>query len=194
MGFFDVLFGRTRLKKPKTEPFFALATAQVGLEVELGWKPSDRAGICLKPVTSGDFSQAMRELEELVRYVARDTDTRVTVEEDEYHFRWILLEDPDFEDQVNLVHLVAQELLAQGYGEQMLAAVFRFAEDGKARYLIYNYKRGNFYPFIPTDPGGAKKEGSRDNAAEIRAGALLKKELPLESDQSRWFALWGFPV
>ena len=42
------------------------------------------------------------------------------------------------------------ELEAGGYGDRLLCAVFAFEENGKPIYWIYNYKRGSFYPFVPT--------------------------------------------
>jgi len=195
VSLWDALFGRTRLKKANMDDLFALPTAQITLEVDVGWKPAGRAGVCLKPVTSGDFAQAERELQELVRAAARGTGTTVDVTTDEYSYRWLLLEDPDFDDLVTLVHMTGRELESQGYGAQLLSAVFRFRPtdnantDVSAGYLIYNYKRGNFYPFCPT---GANKK--RDNATEMRVSALTEDELPVEKDLKRWFPLWDCPV
>jgi hypothetical protein len=55
--------------------------------------------------------------------------------------------------------------------------------------MVYLYKRGTFYPFAPA-PGGGEQ---RDNVLELRVRDLLAGELPLESDLSRWFAIWGAP-
>ena len=86
------------------------------------------------------------------------------------------------------VHLVASELVAHGFGEQLLAAVFRF--DGKLPvYMIYGFKRGAFWPFIPKGEG---KE--RDNAEELELKAKLEKELPIEQDLTRWLALFDAPI
>jgi hypothetical protein len=190
MRFFDALFGRTRLRRPKTEGLFDLVTAQVDLEVNLGWLPADTAALCLKPVTTVEFGVAQKELEELVRLAASDSGTAVRVEVDQFRYRWLIFTDPDFEDLVGVIHIAGNELLDKGYGEQLLAAVFRFRPEGTADpyYLIYGYKRGAFYPFIPLS---GKR---RDNPAELRAGALLERMLPTEKDQSRWYPLWDCPV
>ena len=67
--------------------------------------------------------------------------------------------------------------------------MFRFESDGKPVYLIYGYKRGAFWPFVP------KGEGQqRDNARELELKAKLEEELPIEQDLSRWFATYGAPV
>ena len=46
-----------------------------------------------------------------------------------YGYEWMIVRDPDFEDLVTAVHLVASELKAQGFGAQLLAAPFRFEGD-----------------------------------------------------------------
>ena len=98
------------------------------------------------------------------------------------------LRDNDFEELVATVHLVASELVARGFGEQLLAAAFRFDGGEHPVYLIYGFKRGAFWPFIP-------REGKeRDNANELELKAKLEHELPMEQDLSRWFALFDAPI
>ena len=53
---------------------------------------------------------------------------------------------------------------------------------------MYGYKRGAFWPFVPTG------ERERDNAEELELKAKLEKELPIEPDISMWFALFGLPI
>ncbi|MCL4515568.1 MAG: hypothetical protein M1379_08305 [Firmicutes bacterium] len=191
MGFFDTLFGNARLPKARPERLFSMATAYLAMETSLGWAPAGRAGICLKPVTAGDFVHTAEELAGLIRLAVKETSTQLQITEDEYRFRWFIFQDPDFEDLVTLGHMVAQTLEDHGYGEQLLSAVFRFlrreAGDQPA-YFVYNYKRGAFYPFVPVG------QQQRDNASELRASAILDKELPLEKDLERWYALWNCPV
>jgi len=87
------------------------------------------------------------------------------------------------------VHLVASELVARGFGEQLLAAVFKFQGGKHPVYWVYGFKRGAFWPFIPTGEG---KE--RDNAEELELKAKLEKELPVEQDLTRWLALFDAPI
>ena len=98
------------------------------------------------------------------------------------------MHDNDFEELLATVHLVASELVARGFGEQLLAAVFRFDGGDHPLYLIYGFKRGAFWPFIPKD------DKERDNANELELKAKLEKELPIEQDLSRWFALFDAPL
>lgn len=55
--------------------------------------------------------------------------------------------------------------------------------------LVYLYKRGTFYPFSPV-PGTAEK---RDNELELQVRGMLTDDLPVETDLSRWFPVWGAP-
>jgi AMMECR1 domain-containing protein len=84
---------------------------------------------------------------------------------------------------------VAQGLEEQGFGEQLLAAAFRFEGGKHPVYFVYGYKRGTFWPFVPT---GDKHE--RDNAEELELKAKLENELPIEQDLSRWFGLFDVPL
>jgi hypothetical protein len=120
---------------------------------------------------------------------ARDTGSRLRRRSDEYGYEWLIVEDADFEDLVTTVHLVGSELKARGFGPQLLAAIFRF--DGREHpvYLIYGYKRGAFWPFVPTG-----KDQERDNAAELKLKSELAGELPIEQDLSRWFGMFDAPL
>jgi hypothetical protein len=189
VGLADVLFGRKKLKQAQEERLFALSTARVTLEVELGLKSAARAAVCFKPLSSGDFVRNENEVQELLDVAARDSGSRVARKEDEFGFTWIVVEDPELEDLVTTVHLVGSELKARGFGEQLLAAAFRFEGGKNPVYLIYGYKRGAWWPFIPTG-----KDKERDNSAELELKAKLEPELPIEPDLSRWLALFDAPV
>jgi len=189
VGLGNILFGRKKLKAAAGERLFALSTAQVTLEVELGLKSAGKAAICFKPLSAGEFVRAENELQELLDVAARDSGSKVSRKDDEMGFQWLIVEDSDLEDLVTTVHLVSSELVQRGFGEQLLASIFRFEGGGKTIYWIYAYKRGAFYPFVPT---GTDKD--RDNAEELELKAKLEQELPIEQDLTRWFALFDAPV
>ena len=189
MGLADVLFGRKRLKEAQGERLFALSTASVTLEHELGLRPAGRAAVVFKPLSSGDFVRTENDLQELLDIAARDTASRVSRKEDEYGYNWVVVEDPDLDDLVATVHLVGSELKARGFGPQLLAAVVRFDGYKHPVHFVYGYKRGAFWPFVPSGD-----DKSRDNAKELELKAKLEGELPIEQDLSRWFALFDAPV
>lgn len=188
MGIRNVLFGRSKLAEPKDDRLFALSTATVTLETELGLTTAGKAAVTYKSLSSGEFSRVDNDAESLIKAAARSAGAEVERKTDQYGFEWLIIEDPEIEDQVTSVHAVASELTAQGFGSQLLAAAFRFQGGENPVYFIYGFKLGTFWPFIPI---GDQK---RDNAAELELKAKLEKELPIEQDLTRWLALFDAPI
>jgi hypothetical protein len=94
-------------------------------------------------------------------------------------------------DLVTSVHMVNSSLADRGFDQQLLATVFAFrGSGGDVVYLVYLFKRGTFYPFVPA-PGGGER---RDNQKELQLQSALANEVPLEADLTRWFPIWGAPV
>jgi hypothetical protein len=190
MGFLDVLRGKRELKQPAPDRLFAMSTAFVKMDMELGLKSSGKAAIVFQPLATADFDGIVKDMEEVVEGTGSDVGTKVTKTDDEYGYRWMVLEDPDFDDLVVGVNAVSGAIQGGGYGDRILAAVFSFRdEQNRAVYWIYNYKRGSFYPFVPA--GGSQQ---RDNERELRLKAQIGADLPVEPELERWFPLWGIPV
>jgi len=193
VGLRDVLFGRKQLKDAAGERLFAISTARITLETELDLRSTGAAGVCFKALSAGEFVRAENELQQLLDAVAVESGSKLERHTDEFGFEWLVVRDSDFEDLVTTVHLVASELESRGFGPQLLAAVFPFEgkgfDGGRRVFWIYGFKRGKFWPFVPKGDG---KE--RDNAEELELKAKLERELPVEQDLSRWFAVFDAPV
>jgi PspA associated protein B len=189
LGLGDVLFGRKKLKAANLDKLFALSTAQITLESELGLKSAGVAAVVFKPLSAGEFMQAERDLDELLGVASRDSGSKVSRRSDDLGFQWLVIRDPDFEDLVTTTHLVSSELQDRGFGGQLLAALFAFDGGDHPVSLIYGYKTGTFWPFVPTG-----KDKERDNAAELKLKAELEQELPMEPDLTRWLALFDAPL
>ena len=189
MGLGDVLFGRKKLAGPKLDKLFALSSAQVTLEAELGLRSAGVAAVCFKPLSAGEFARAEQEIDELLGVAAQSSGSEVRRRSDSFGFQWLVVRDRDFEDLVTAVHLVSSELEARGFGAQLLASVFRFEGRERPVHLVYGYKRGTFWPFIPT---GEKQV--RDNAEELRLKNELEGELPIEPQLERWLGLFDAPL
>jgi hypothetical protein len=192
LGLGDILSGRKKLKEPAADRLFAISTARITLETELELKPTGTAGVCFKSLSSGEFVRAENELQQLLDVVANESGSKVERRSDDLGFEWLVIHDEDFEDLVASVHLVGSELDSRGFGPQLLAAVFPFESkgfDAKRIYWIYGFKQGTFWPFVPKD-----EDKERDNAEELELKAKLEKELPVEPDLTRWFALFDAPV
>jgi PspAB-like protein len=188
MGLRDILSGRKKLPGPKDDRLFALTTAAVTMDVELGLKTAGAGAIAFKPQSSGEFRSAFDDVDKLVEAVAQQSGSTVDRQSDDYGFDWIVVHDPDLEDLVGTAHTIAAELTAKGFGEQLLASVFRFEGGQRPVYLIYGFKRGAFWPFVPL------ADQKRDNATELELKAKLENELPIEQDLTRWLALFDAPV
>jgi hypothetical protein len=191
LGFTDILFGRKKLKSAAQERLFALSTARVTLEGELGLKSAGAGGVVFKPLSAGEFVRAENDLQQVLDGVAGEYGSRLERKSDDFGYEWIVVHDADLEDQVTTVHAVAQGLEEGGFGEQLLAGAFKFEPkfgDGGPVYFIYGFKRGAWWPFIPVG------ESKRDNAKELELKAKLEKELPIEQDLSRWFGLFNAPL
>jgi hypothetical protein len=188
MGLTDVLFGRKKLKPPAKERLFALTTAAITLETECSLKTAGVGALVFKPLSAGEFAQADRDAQQLIESVAQGCGATIERKTDSFGYQWVIVRDPDLEDQVTAVHAIASELHERGFGEQLLAAAFRFDGGEHPVYWIYGYKRGAFWPFVPTG-----KDQDRDNAEELELKAKLDPELPVEQDLSRWFGLFDAP-
>ncbi len=189
MGLRNVLFGKKKLAGPARDRLFALTTAAVTLETELGLRPAGVGAVCFKPLSAGDFVRAENELQQLLDGIAVDYGARLERREDSFGYTWIVVRDRELEDQVTTVHAVAQGLEERGFGAQLLAAVFKFDGAKDPVYWIYGYKRGAFWPFVPTGEGQ-----ERDNAEELELKAKLEPELPVEQDLTRWFGVFDAPL
>jgi hypothetical protein len=190
MGFLEVIMGKRKLAGPAPDRLFAISTANVLFETELGLTPRGSAAIVFQPLSTTDFDSIVRDTEEIVRATAKDSGTTVESSDDTFGFRWLVLRGSDFDELVVGINAVSGALETGGYGDRVLCAVFGFNDrQGKPLYWIYNYKRGMFYPFAPA--GG---EQQRDNERELVLKAQVGSELPVEPELERWFPLWGMQI
>ena len=188
MGLLSALFGRSKLKPPDRERFFSIVTAADSLRGRTDVRTSDHAGIVFNPVESTFFDNLDTELRDLLRVSKSSTGTRFEIQDDSYGTRWVVLDDPDFEDLVSTIHLISETIYEHGFADRILAAVFKVHAQSGDAYWIYNYKRGRFHPFVVSGPQ------QRDNAAEMRMGTVMEAErIPVERSLEQWYALWGIP-
>ncbi len=190
MGLLDVLTGKRKPQKPAPDRLFAITTAFVTMQTSLGISSRGGAAIVFQSLQTSDFTAIVKDMEELVRATAGDSGTTVDTNVDSYGFSWLVLNGESFDDLVVGINAVATAIGDGGYGERLLCAVFAFSDDrGRPLYLIYNFKRGAFYPFVPAD-----REHERDSERELVLRAQLGSEMPIEAELTRWFALWGIPI
>jgi hypothetical protein len=187
MGLWDTLTGRTKPKQANLDALFSLPAAAVTLQTSLGYTPTGVGSVCYRAAEGGAFAQTQHDVVELLD---NDDDPDVEQSTDSFGFSWLLARQPwdDVAALVTDLHTVNTSLEAQGFGPSLLCSLVGFSGVGGGTLgLVYLYKQGTFYPFAPTGPQ------RRDNLLEIQVRDLLKDDLPLERDLSRWMPLWGAP-
>jgi hypothetical protein len=198
MGFFDSLLGRTKPVEANLEALFGLPGAIITLQASQDLEPTNVAGVCYKPMAGQRFARTSEEMSELLGLAGSGDDAPggfVRQEEDKYGYHWVVVGSGDFQTLVNQIHVVNTTLEEDGYGPQLLCSVFGFRPSGAAPggeatvYLVYLYKRGTFYPFMPLGPGER-----RDVETELVLQVVLKDDLRIEPEKERWMPLWGLPV
>ena len=168
MGFLDILRGKREIKQaaPPTA-LFAMSTAYVKLEMELGLSSTGKAAIVFQPLATADFEQIVRDMEEVVRSTGEDTGTTIDLSDDEFGYRWMVLSDPDFEDLVVGINAVSTAIQGGGYGDRILAAVFPFQRRGEQAGLLDLQLQAR--QLLPVRPGG-RRAAARQRARAAAEG------------------------
>ena len=188
MGLLDVLRGQRAPRRADLDRLFAIGSAALTLDAGLSLRTTGRAGVCFKSVEAGAFDELVREIEELLAATSSDAGTTVVRHDDSLGFSWIVISDPDLDDLATTTHVVSQSLEERGFSEQLLCAVFGFDGEPGLVHLVYNYKRGTFYPFAP------RGDQRRDTILERRLQAALASDLPIEPELERWYPVWNAPT
>lgn len=194
MGFFDALFGRTRPTPGKSDQLFELTTASLDIETTLFSTFSKRTALVLRSVDNAAYEAVSRDLSDVLKIGGKDLPVTAKSHMDSMGFHWTVLEGDQIDDVINALHLTADLVREAGYSDSLLAAMFGFDHSDPERrhdyrwYLIYSYRRGLFYPFVPK--GGQ----DRDYPREFRLAESLKNWLQVEKDPERWYALWNPPI
>jgi hypothetical protein len=190
MGFLDVIRGRKEPARPNLDALFALPSAVITLEIDLGLTPTGAGSVCFRAPEGKAFADLEAEVRELLD---ADGGPKVEASADEFGFDWLTIrtEPSDISTAVTDIHAVNTSLVQAGFGPQLLCSLFPFVDkDGNIGALVYLYKRGSFYPFVPKAKTNDK---SRNNILELQIRDKLAGELPVELDTTRWFALWDAP-
>lgn len=188
MGFWDAVTGRSRVKPNNLDALFAVPSAAITLQTAAGLEPTGTGSVCFRSAAGAAFAQTRDDVVELIR--ADPQAPEVEISDDGFGFTWLVVHRAP-EDMTGLctdLHAVNTSLEMQGFASGLLCSVVPFADrSGRRVGLVYLYKQGTFYAFAPTG------NQTRDNLLEISVRDQLVGELPMETDLSRWFALWGAP-
>lgn len=193
MGWLTKLLGRSTPPAPSLDALFALPGAALTLESALGLRPTGLGSVSFRAAEGGAAAATVDEVQALL-----DAGGGPAVERsvDRFGYTWLLLRrDPsELPGLVTDLHAVNATLQDNGFGPSLLASLVGFSDgsdgsggSGRRLGLVYLYKRGTFYPFVPT---GADQ---RDSAFELQVRSALGSDLPVEAELSRWFPVWGAP-
>jgi PspAB-like protein len=169
---------------------FSISSAYITLQVKLGLKVTGRCALTFKTVSGTFFYEMEQEIKRFLGSLQPEFDLAFRTVTDSYGYMWVILEGPRMEDLLAGVTAVGDTVEEKGFSDQLLVAVFEFENerDGGYQYLIYNYRRNNFYPFVPT---GQK---TRNTEQEMKMMSAVGEEMPFEKDMTLWYPLWDLPL
>jgi hypothetical protein len=186
MGIFDAILGRTKPPQADLDVLFAVPQAALSLQTE-GFSTAGTGSVCFRDVEGAADDAVTADAEKLITTSAGASVTRSA---DRFGFQWLTVSrtDHDVTGLVTDLHAVNSSLADAGFGSALLCSTIGFTTpDGKPLALVYLYKRGTFYPFVPI--AGDK----RDNALELQVRGIVAEDVPVEPDLSTWLAIWGAP-
>jgi hypothetical protein len=185
MGLLDILLGRSKAVPPNLDQLFGLPSAAITLETAAGYRPTGAGSVCFKTAEGGGFTALRAEVDKLL---ALDNG-KFTSHNDAFGFTWLVRQTSpdDLEGLVTDLHAVNTSLVDAGFGSALLCTLVAFTDGSRSLGLVYLYKRGSWYPFVPTG------QDRRDNAAELQIKSVIVNDLNIEQDLSRWFPVYGAP-
>ena len=186
MGILDAILGRSQPPEANLDALFAVPQAALSLAAE-GFTATGVGGVCYRTTEGGAFAETETQIKQLVATGGGPTIEGTT---DRFGFRWLTVTrtDADVSGLVTDLHAINASLAEAGFGSALLCSTVVFTTPAKAPMaLVYLYKRGTFYPFVP------EAEERRDNALELQVRGLIAADVTVEADLSRWLAIWGAP-
>jgi PspA associated protein B len=187
--FLDSIMGRSQPARPDLDAIFGLPSAAITLSAALGYDPTGSGAVAFRVPEGRAFSEVQGEVEALL---AASGNPAVEVSRDQYGYTWVVLvtDPPDVAGLVTNLHAVNLTLQDTGWGPQLLCAMVGFrGPEGRTLGMVYLFKQGSFYPFAPTSDASQ----ARDTMLELQIRDLVRDDLVIEKDLSRWFPIWGAP-
>ena len=188
MGLGDVLFGRKKLKEPAADRLFAITTAAVTLDVDCSLKPAGVGAVIFKPLSAGEFTQVDTDIEELLQGVAKESGSTLDRKKDTFGFEWVVVHDPDLEDQVTAVHAVASELRSAASAGS--CSPRRSASTAAASRLLDLRLQDRHVLAVRAD----RREAAARQRARAGAEGEAREGAPGRAGPHAWLALYDAPI
>lgn len=192
MNFFRRFKKNPISSKESSDAIFSLSSGYITLETKLGLKNTGRSAVSIKVVDGMYFSDMKEDIQRFLDASKTDFGLRYRTVSDSYGYLWVIIEGKHMEDILAGVTAVGDTVEEKGFSDKLLAAIFEFRSNmdnnDSIQYLIYNYRRNNFYPFIPT---GQK---NRDTEQEMKILSAVEQEVHFEKDMAFWYPMWDLPL
>ena len=186
MGFLDSILGRTTPPPADLDVLFSVPQAALSLQVA-GFAATGRGAVCFRDSEGTVDDRVVSDARQLI---STDAAAKVDITDDSHGFRWLTVTraEGDVTGLVTDLHAANSSLVDAGFGGGLLCSTVLFtAPSGGPCALVYLFKQGTFYPFVPL--AGQR----RDNALELQMRGLVGGDVPVEAKLDRWLALWGAP-
>lgn len=186
MGFLDSILGRSTPPPADLDVLFSVPQAALSLEVA-GFTATGLGAVCFRDSEGQADDTVVGDAEKLI---TTDASSKVEVTDDGHGFRWLTVTRApgDVTGLVTDLHAANSSLVDAGFGGGLLCSTVVFtAPGGGPCGLVYLFKQGTFYPFVPL--AGQR----RDNAVELQVRGLVAEDVPVEPKLDRWLALWSAP-
>ena len=186
MGFLDSILGRSTPPGADLAVLFSVPQAALSLEVA-GFAATGQGSVCFRDSEGQVDDGVVADAQQLI---STDTSAAVELTDDAHGFRWLTVTRAagDVTGLVTDLHAANSSLVDAGFGGGLLCSTVVFtAPTGGPCALVYLFKQGTFYPFVPL--AGQR----RDNSLELQVRGLVAEDVPVEPKLDRWLALWGAP-
>ncbi len=186
MGFLDAILGRSTPPAADLDVLFAVPQAALSLQVA-GFTATGQGSVCFRDQEGQVDDGVVTDAQKLI---STDATVKVETTNDAHGFRWLTVTRAagDVTGLVTDLHAANSSLVDAGFGGGLLCSTVVFTSPaGGPCALVYLFKQGTFYPFVPMD--GQR----RDNALELQVRGLVSEDVPVEAKLDRWLALWGAP-
>ncbi len=186
MGLLDAILGRTQPPPADLDVLFSVPQAALSMQVA-GFAATGVGAVCFRDSEGQADDRVVSDAQQLI---STDAGAAVELTDDPHGFRWLSVTRAagDVTGLVNDLHAANSSLVDAGFGGGLLCSTVVFtAPTGGRCALVYLFKQGTFYPFVPL--AGQR----RDNALELQVRGLVGGDVPVEPKLDRWLALWGAP-